>query len=357
LLDWLEEEEVEGLDGVEIGFSRLGGGAENDSSNGFLRGVFARRDFGVGEYVVAVPFVTTILVDEKFDVTAKPGDKNIRANEPEVGFALWQKFVSSSSSNNNNNNNDNNDNDNSNSNNNEGNYKAFLDCIPLSADDPNFDGTPDFWSEDEIRQLEIPKVIDNMLSRKEAIANLSWNAAVAAAPDNDNNDNESGMLSAIQQCCHVIQSRAFTTWKKAIDLLGNEGLLSRVVLVPFIDMINHDSESFANVAMNVVETKEYDESFYALVATRPIRRGQELKLCYGTGTETALELFCKYGFLPAVADRAREAEALERLVEGVEWSTTLEEDQALLATQAGRQEPLRTILSIRIYAKSLLAYE
>ncbi|VEU45087.1 unnamed protein product [Pseudo-nitzschia multistriata] len=325
-LDWLEEEEIEGLDGVEIGFSKLGteiGASDNDTADdNFLRGVFARQNFRAGEYIMAVPFVSTILLDEEFDATRKPGETVLRADAPEIGLHLLKTINESNFG---------------------GNFRAFLDCLPTSPDDPNFDATPDFWSEKDVRKLEIPGVIDSMLSRKASIAALSADQS------------EPGDAPTLRQCCWMVQSRAFTTYKKAVDLLGNEGLLSRVVLIPFIDMINHGSRGTANAEMQVVETKEYDESFYALVATKPIRKGEEVRLCYGTGEETALELFCKYGFLPGVDDPDKERKALGKLLEGVEWSTTLEEDRAMLSTDEGSREPMRTILSIRIYAKSLFA--
>jgi hypothetical protein len=69
-----------------------------------------------------------------------------------------------------------------------------------------------------------------------------------------------------------------------------------------VDFLNHGgtgASSTTNAALEVVETKSYDESFYALVATEPIRKGQEIRICYGTGKETSLEIFVKYGFLPA----------------------------------------------------------
>jgi hypothetical protein len=350
LLEWLDEEEVEGLEEVEIGVSIPDG--RDDASPG-LRGVFAKRDFLPGEYMVAVPFVTTLLVEEEFDPSSSdPGEVVLRADEPEVGFRFWETFFCRDN------------NADADAENNNEKYKAFLDCLPMTPDDPNFDGTPDFWSEDDIRRLEIPGVIDKMLSRKKGITGfadrLSENRAAAAADGNDgeNNDGDdtdlasSSALATIQQCCWLVQSRAFTTYKKAMSIDGTVGLLSRVVLIPFIDMINHASRKLANAEMQVVETKEYDESFYALVATQPIQKGTELKICYGTGEETALEIFSKYGFWPEVEDPGKEKAALQELLEEVQWSTTLEEDQAMLATEEGSREPMRSILSIRIYAKS-----
>ena len=332
LMEWLDEEEVEGLDSVEIGVSKPDGPSPG------LRGVFAKHDIMPGEYIMAVPYVTTLLVDEDFDPTSDPGEVLLRADEPEVGFKFWEGFFCN--------------------NDNKQKYKSFLDCLPMSPEDPNFDGTPDFWSEEDIRQLEIPGVVDKMLTRKEAIEGFVDRIS-DSIPTSDGTDNgdKTAALATIQQCCWLVQSRAFTTYKKAIDLDGNVGLLSRVVLIPFIDMINHASRKHANAEMQVVETKEYDESFYALVATKPIRKGTEIKICYGTGEETSLEIFSKYGFWPEVEDRQKEKESLQKLLENVKWSTTFEEDKAMLETEEGNpnpKEPMKTILTIRIYAKSLL---
>ena len=346
LLEWLDEEEVEGLEDVEIGFSKA---SAEDATDG-LRGVFAKRDFRAGEYVMAVPYVTTLLVDEDFDPsTDDPGAVLLRADEPEAGFQFWEKFFCLGD--------DDNDDDK---------HSAFLDSLPMTPDDPNFDETPDFWSEEDIRRLEIPSVVGKTLARKASIGELGKRILEdMVADDSDDNGNDSdnnsdgsdlefSALATIQQCCWLVQSRAFTTYKKAMSIDGSTGLLSRVVLIPFIDMINHASRSFANAEMQVVETKEYDESFYALVATKPIRKGTEIRICYGTGEESSLEIFCKYGFWPEVEDKERERASVLKLLEGVKWTSTLEEDQAMLATEEGSREPMRTILSTRIYAKSLL---
>jgi hypothetical protein len=48
-----------------------------------------------------------------------------------------------------------------------------------------------------------------------------------------------------------------------------------------------------------LKPKEYDESFYALVATQHISKGAELVIWYGAGNEaTSLDLYSKYGLIP-----------------------------------------------------------
>jgi SET domain len=281
LLEWLEEEEIEGLEGVEIGLSPLPDG-------NVLRGVFATRDFEVGDYILAVPFVSTLLVHEGFEEneTNSVANKENRmsTSQPENGLLLWKRFLRT----------------------NDAvckqqfeKYKPYLDCIPMTMDDPNFDVTPDFWTDDEIQQLKVPTLVQDILLRKASMQHLV---------DHHNSQHPDRLISLpeIQMACWIIQTRGFTTFKKAIDLDGKEGLLTRVVLIPFLDFVNHGAHTetatnvllASNVALDVVETKAYDESFYALVATGHIRKGQEIRICYGTGQESSVEIYLKYGFLP-----------------------------------------------------------
>jgi len=352
LVQWLNDEEVEGLDDCKIGFGRKGENIIFDGDgDSLLRGIFARRDFVSGEYIMAVPFVSTLLVDESFEVSSSSNSDvsvsdnfKLRAGEPIIGLKFWQQFLNKKS------------NEKNGENNNR--YTAYLDCLPMESDDPNFDSTPDFWSDEDIRKLEIPTLVDKMLSRKREIEELVRKPY----------DDAPSSFAALQQACYIVQTRAFTTYKKAIDLDGNTGLLSRVVLIPFIDMLNHASRTESNAKMEVVETKEYDESFYALVATTSIPMGSEIKINYGSGEETSFELFCRYGFLPSKSSRndhdddmtykEQERAALENLVlpqgKTIAWSTSLEDDLAALRTNIGRTEPMRSILLLRIEAKSCL---
>jgi len=358
LLEWLDEEEVEGLEGVEIGFLKNKNDTEIQDGEKLLRGVFARCDCQAGEYIMAVPFVSTLLVDEDFDVSSGDDDDSISdsfqlgtGETPKVGLRFWQKFLKSEETR------EEKDTDNESLNRNNK-YKAYLECIPMTSEDPNFDATPNFWSKKEIEQLEIPYFVESMLSRKQAITEL------IEKQDKNNGIDVPISISTLQQVCWIIQTRAFTTYKKAIDLDGNFGLLSRVVLIPFIDMLNHASRSRSNAEMQAIETKEYDESFYALVANRYIQKGTEIKISYGTGSETSLELFCKYGFLSTGDDNdidnlEREKDALQKLLlppegKNMTWSSSLQDDQDLLKTENGRKEPMNSILSLRIYAKKLL---
>lgn len=308
LLEWLEEEEIEGLEGVEVGLLTL-------PSQKTLRGVFATRNFAAGEYILAVPFVSTLLVHEDFqknDTGTGDGDGTIvtedltLSSKPENGLLLWQKFLQPTDF--------------------AGQQRSkkfapYLDCLPMTTDDPNFDETPDFWTNEEIRRLQVPSIVQDLLARKTDIQRLV-DIQNSRHPDN------SAFLEDIKQACWLMQTRGFTTFKKAMDLDGNGGLLSRVVLVPFVDLVNHgthpenaiDMTSVSNADLAVVETKAYEESFYALVASQPIRKGQEIRICYGTGQDSSADLYVRYGFLP-MDNQSIDEIKVPALIQSTDWGS------------------------------------
>jgi hypothetical protein len=316
LLDFLEIEECEGLEEyTEIGIL-------NDSN---LRGVFAKETIPVGAYICAIPFVTTLLIDETFveEEKANTNPPKLSPDQPQHGLSFRQNFALDE--------------------NNNVHYKDYLDCLPqYDDDDPNFDPTPDFWSPDEIRQLEVPSLVEEMLQRKQALQRLA----------NDNENSTTMALEPLQHAAWLVRTRAFTTFKRAITLEGIEGLLQRTVLIPYLDFLNHNQSP--NAELQVVETKAYDESFYALVATQRIPQGSQVCIRYGTGQETAIELFAKYGFFTIDEDEHTEDGRLVDLIQDVEWSTTLEQDVKELMELSANDATRRTILTIRTYLKRLL---
>ena len=128
-------------------------------------------------------------------------------------------------------------------------------------------------------------------------------------------------------------------------------IVSKTVLIPYIDMINHCNPESANAEMQVLETKVEDESFYALQATRFIRKGTEITIAYGTGKESTADLLAGYGFIPS--KNTNDAKFMSEQLSEHSWSTTLEEDQAaLLALDEGPgSDVMKTILRFRIRMK------
>lgn len=309
LLKFLDDEEVEGLEVVELGFEA--------NENG-LRGVFCKEPLQKGDYICAIPFVSTVLIDETFFVD--PPEERLTAARLEnaVKFLEFSKHPKQHQTD----------------------FQPYLDCLPQLGDS-TFDPTPDFWSEEEIRQLEIPRFVEEMIARKRDLERM-------AKEQQKEKGDVQVTCQELQHAAWLVRTRAFTTLKKAITLDGTEGLLQRTVMIPFLDMINHDSQS-QNAELQVVETKEYEESFYALTATKPITRGSQIQIGYGTGSDTSLELFGKYGFLPTKNEK-NDLDRISELLKDVKWSTSLKEDQEEYDFATGTR---KTILSIRIYFKEL----
>jgi hypothetical protein len=213
-------------------------------------------------------------------------------------------------------------------------WAPYLVTLPTRSS--NFDPTPDFFSDEEIRQLEFPRIVKAAMERKHQIEELSKAEGVD--------------LEALQFATWLVKSRAFSVLK----VNREEGkVLTKNVLIPYVDMINHSSDQ-PNVKLEVVESKAEDESFYALCATRPIRAGQEILLSYGSGEDSAVELLLNYGFVPSA--NPNDVAMLQYggdgcLTDADQWSTTLEEDEVLAQGASGN---LRTILAFRIRLKQAL---
>lgn len=108
------------------------------------------------------------------------------------------------------------------------------------------------------------------------------------------------------------------------------------VLLPYLDMINHSDN--ANAELHLIDP-EKDDAWFAIRATRPIKKGKEITISYGaSGVETSAGILMNYGFVPdenkfdSLLLRKGGPDCIESL-DG--WSTTLEEDEAQLSQATG----------------------
>lgn len=299
LVRWIESAEYEGYEATCIGIDR----------RARRRGLYSRTtDFEPGEFILAVPFTSTLPLYED-----RQNEESVVDADVLMGLQFLQRSMSNET------------------------WQPYINSLPVVGG-PDFDATPDFWAMDEIKQLEIPKLIEESLRRKRNIEQLAIRLA---------DDNFSYPLARLQWATWAVRSRGFTTLK----MLSKDDELTiqaRTVLLPYLDMVNHCATP--NAVLEVWEVPDaYDESFYALKAVRPILKGEEITIAYGTGMETSLDLFAKYGFWPAENPGDRH---LDWASVDAQWTTTLEEDLALLA-QTKKRECLHAILLLRINLKAL----
>ena len=243
LYRFLEEQNCEGYENLAIGWTPCG-----------LRGLFATEAFEAGEYLFAVPFPATLLVQERIinpeDEEMETG-KEVEDLEMEQAVSFLENFVSVPS------------------------WKPYVDCLP-KVDQASFDATPDFWSAKALTRFPVPRLREQSLDRMRRIR------AESQKGKHCTND--------LQWAMWILRSRGFTSLKPTGGTLRE-----RTVLMPLIDMINHNGDD-PSVSIEVIESDVYDESFVALQALRPIASSEQITLRYGTGFETSLELLDRYGF-------------------------------------------------------------
>jgi hypothetical protein len=287
------------------------------------RGVYAKQAFETGDIMCVLPFSGTIVVEDEETTDAKRG----------FYFLQWQKQQQQQQQH-----------DASEK------WRPYLELLPTRND--QFDPTPDFWTDEEIATLELPELTEEVLERKQAIE------AFASASGNDID------LEDLKFASWLVRSRAFSILceedpdsspKDATDDDDDEddNLQVKCVLIPYLDMLNHSSDS-PNAQLQVVEEVGVEGSSYALQATRSISIGEEITISYGTGKDESIDLFMNYGFVPTL--NPYDVEAFED--DGFEWSTTLKQDQAERKATATTDPSIRnTLLALRIKLKRAMQGE
>jgi hypothetical protein len=229
-------------------------------------------------------------------------------------------------------------------------WSPYLDALPVYGS-KLFDPTPDFYIDDDIELLEFPRVIQKSKERREQITDIasergltveelqfatwlttsrSFKLSIPAPPDESE-------MPKIDEKGQIIEK---TGEKKALH-----------VMVPFIDIANHDSDQ-SNCKLTLIDP-EKDDAWFALEATRPIAAGKELVIAYGSGAESSVELLLNYGFVPSSnrIDKLMLAKGGDDTITSLGgWTTTLEEDKTML--EMAKDEPvLHKILQFRIRIK------
>jgi hypothetical protein len=290
---FLEEKECEGLSRLKVDIDR-------ESS---CRGLFCgEAPIIAGEYILAIPILSSLTI---FD-SLNDGNQALSDNE-DVQEAV--NFLTTYA--------------------NDPHWEPYLSCLP-KINDPNFDATPDFWDPEIVRELEIPSLISDCLERQHEIDVVAEKTRIDPAD--------------LKWATWIVRSRRFTTFQ---IISQDGGMTSRLrrMLVPFVDMVNHDVDPNAEVETIIIRDAD-DESMHALVATRDIEPGEQVTIGYNDGRATCLDLFDRYGFwlTENPADDLIDWDLVDP-----QWSTTLEEDERLFAGPL--DGALRTAVSMRIHLK------
>jgi len=203
-------------------------------------------------------------------------------------------------------------------------WAPYLNSLP-SLDSAHFDATPDFFTDEEIEAMELP------WSKKQVEQRLVDIAELCAKDDISFED--------LQFATWLVSSRALEISvgeqedsDVASDLGASDGNVKSIrVMLPFLDMINHSSDN-ANCEMHLIDP-EKDEAWFAIRTKRPIKKGKQITISYGTGVETSPALLHNYGFVPSGNrfDKLMVKTKGDDVIDSLEgWTTSLEEDESLL---------------------------
>ena len=219
-------------------------------------------------------------------------------------------------------------------------FAPYLDCLPKEIE-----ATPDFYSDEEIDLLEFPRIVEKAKERKQLISELS--AGLEAGDD-------------LAYATWLVSSRAFPLSIAEDDVAfryDDRGqILSKAerhwirVMVPLLDMANHQSEP--NAKLTLIDP-EKDEAWFALETLRPIPAGKEITIAYGSGADSSVELLANYGFVPE--SNPLDTYMLRKggddcLTSLADWTTTIDEDKSVLE-MASDEPNLQKILKFRIKLK------
>ena len=295
LENFLEEKECEGLGQLKV----------NIDSDTLCRGLFCGGEpIQAGEYILAIPLISSLTISDSLHNAVHTYSTNEDVQEA-------MNFLTTYA--------------------NDPHWEPYLNCLPRT-NDSNFDATPDFWEPEIVMELQIPSMINDCLERQREITTVAETTNIDPAE--------------LKWATWIVRSRRFTTVQFVSQNGGATSHLRRM-LVPFVDMVNHDIDPNAEVEALLIPNAD-DESMHAVVATRDIEPGEQVTIGYNDGMATCLDLFERYGFW-LTDNPADDLIDWERV--NPQWSTTLEEDEHLLASLL--DGPLRTAVSLRVHLKRL----
>ena len=284
--------------GAESNLSRVGLGY----TAGGLRGVVALRDIKKGEVIIDIPYELSIdLGRENSDPTLpattflqmycawKSSNSNSDSIPPDRGsyFNMIPPYYYPYSS----------------SEEEEGssNNTKWCDCL----------GSTDFYSQVALDMLQSPRIVEETLQRKELV-NARYDRDVLPMTkmssnlyrwreeeDDDGNGNGNSDMKIVSNehlrwATWVITSRVLTVQGSSTDESSNSNTPARRLLIPLIDMCNHDRDS-----PHILTGRAVSGSLLKVVAGCNVRAGDAITIAYGGGVEGNDRFIQDYGFLDA----------------------------------------------------------
>ena len=186
------------------------------------RGLFALEDFAIGEYILALPFSATFILQEKYIAEDDAADVDELESEVTQALVFLRNFATKPR------------------------WKPYVDALPR-IDPSSQEGTPDFWSTSALEEFPVPLLRQRSKERYAAIQRWSTEYTVE--------------VDELQWAVWILRTRGFTSLKNTHGKLRQQ-----TMLLPLIDMINHHYHP--NACVEVINAEVDEESFVALKASQ-----------------------------------------------------------------------------------------
>jgi hypothetical protein len=303
-----------------------------------LRGITAMKPIKKGDPIIRIPY----------EMAVNLGQEGADPTIPAVD--LLRDYCNVLSENNSNNENDG--------------KAAYYRMLPTFRGDDCM-GSTDFFSDQALEALQSPLIMEETLKRREKVSNR-FQLDIASSPDFPSwIDGSPVTWEHLLWAVWLVTSRVLTVQGNA-----EEGKPYRL-LIPFLDMCNHDRSS-----AHILTGRAEPGGELKVVAGSAVKDGDAINICYGGGMAGNDRFIQDYGFLDEGSDDkaynlvAQQLLGKRRIVEGVGAGrfisekdrlttmdalnqTTIEQDSQLLATETDLS--MRAALSYRIGVKQALA--
>lgn len=306
---------------------------DNDSDSK-LRGVIALKELKKGETIIRIPFELAINLGQEGADPTLPALNFLRQY---CQIMREDKLESSG-------------------------VKAYFQMLPAFGSDDCM-GSTDFFSDEALEALQAPLIVDETRKRQ-------FQAKSRFESDVDQSfplwmDGKEVRVEHLQWAVWLITSRVLT-------VQGGEGEgKSYRLLIPFLDMCNHDRSS-----SHVLTGRAVPRGELKVLAGSTVKEGEQINICYGGGMAGNDRFIQDYGFLDtsdnaqAYTMVAQQLVGKRRIVEGIGAgklmsepdmqrtldalrSTSIEQDEKLLADTSDPQ--MRAAYRYRLGVKKALS--
>lgn len=223
-------------------------------------------------------------------------------------------------------------------------------------------GSTDFFSDNALEALQSPLVVEETVKRRE-LTSLRF--------QRDVDDSFPKWIDGTPVTEEHLRWAVWLITSRVLTVQGSESEgKSYRLLIPFLDMCNHDRSS-----PHVLTGRAVPGGELKVVAGASVKEGEQINICYGGGQAGNSRMIQDYGFIDVEGDKAYIMDAQEllgkrRVVEGIGAgrfmakvdqdkaldqlrSTTIDEDLAALEKET--EPALRAAISYRMGVKQALS--